>query len=57
VQLQGIPCKGAGYKAWAVGFHPDGTRWLCYRSQVAEIEGVPSQAAWLSTPCLDLHSR
>jgi hypothetical protein len=46
VRLQDIPCKGTGYKAWAVGFHPSGTLSLCYLSEVAEIDGVPCQAAW-----------
>jgi hypothetical protein len=46
VRLQGIPCKGTGYKAWAVGFHPNGRLSLCYLSEVAEIEGIPCQAAW-----------
>jgi hypothetical protein len=46
VRLQGVPCKGTGYKAWAVGFHPNGRLSLCYLSEAAVIDGVPCQAAW-----------
>ena len=46
VRLQDIPCKGTGYKAWAVGFHPNGRLAMCYLSAAADIEGVPCQGAW-----------
>jgi hypothetical protein len=46
VTLQGIPCKGTGYKAWAVTFHPSGRLAMCYLSRPAEIDGVPCQSAW-----------
>jgi hypothetical protein len=46
VMLQGVPCKGAGYKAWSVTFHPSGRLSSCYLSREAEIDGVPCQSAW-----------
>lgn len=41
LDLQGLPCKGTGYKGWAVRFHPDGRLALCFLSRDAEIDGVP----------------
>lgn len=43
--LQGIPCKGGGYKAWSVRFHPGGRLALCYLARDATIDGVPCRAA------------
>lgn len=40
VTLQGIPCKGTGYKGWSVRFHPTGALKLCFLSRDAEIGGV-----------------
>jgi len=39
--LNGIACRGDGYKAWAVRFHPDGKLALCYLRTDTEIEGIP----------------
>lgn len=39
--LQGLPCKGTGYKGWAVRFHPDGALSLCYLSREATIDALP----------------
>lgn len=41
LELQGVPCKGTGYKGWSVRFHPDGHLALCFLSRDAEIDGVP----------------
>jgi hypothetical protein len=43
--VQGIPCKGSGYKAWSVRFHPGGRLALCYLARDAMIDGVPCRAA------------
>lgn len=43
--LQGIPCKGTGYKGWAVRFHPDGRLSLCYLSREATIDSIPCKGA------------
>lgn len=43
-QLQGLPCKGTGYKGWAVRFHPDGRLALCYLSREATIDAIPCKA-------------
>lgn len=44
VVLQGIPCKGTGYKGWAVRFHPGGRLALCYLSRETRIDGVVCRA-------------
>ena len=44
VLLQGIPCKGTGYKGWAVRFHPGGRLALCYLSRETTIDGVRCRA-------------
>ncbi|MCC7001470.1 MAG: hypothetical protein IT357_04870 [Gemmatimonadaceae bacterium] len=41
VELQGLPCKGTGYKGWSVRFHADGHLALCFLSRDAEIDSVP----------------
>jgi hypothetical protein len=46
VVLQGVPCKGTGYKAWSVTFHPSGRLSSCYLSREAELDGVPCHSAW-----------
>lgn len=43
--LQGVPCRGEGYKGWAVDFHPSGALALCYLDRAAVIDGVPCAAA------------
>jgi hypothetical protein len=48
-ELQGLPCKGAGYKGWAVRFHADGKLSLCYLSREATIDGVPCRAGKFTT--------
>lgn len=40
-ELNAISCRGDGYKAWAVRFHPDGRLALCYLRTDTEIEGIP----------------
>ncbi|MCC6245977.1 MAG: hypothetical protein IT353_24300 [Gemmatimonadaceae bacterium] len=44
-EVQGIPCRGTGYKGWAVTFHDNGTLSLCYLSRSAVIDGVPCAGA------------
>ncbi len=44
--LQGLPCKGDGYKKWAVRFHASGHLALCYLSTPTVIDGVPCHSAW-----------
>jgi hypothetical protein len=39
-ELQGVPCKGTGYKGWSVRFHAGGALALCYLSREATIDGV-----------------
>lgn len=43
-ELQGIPCKGAGYKGWSVRFHPGGRLAVCFLSREATIDGIPCRA-------------
>lgn len=43
--LQGIPCRGEGYKSWAVNFHANGALALCYLDRAAIIDGVPCASA------------
>jgi hypothetical protein len=45
VTLQGVPCKGAGYKAWSVTFRPGGRLATCYLARAVELDGVPCHAA------------
>ena len=45
LDVQGIPCKGTGFKGWAVTFHPSGALSLCFLNEVATIDGVPCAAA------------
>lgn len=42
--LQGIPCRGRGYKTWHMRFHPDGHLATCFLSQETTIDGVPCRA-------------
>ena len=44
VLLQGIPCKGTGYKGWAMRYHPGGRLALCYLSRETTIDGVRCRA-------------
>lgn len=41
VELQGVPCKGTGYKGWSVRFHADGHLSLCFLSRDVVLDGVP----------------
>jgi hypothetical protein len=43
--VQGLPCKGTGFKGWAVTFHKSGALSLCFLNEVATIDGVPCAAA------------
>lgn len=43
--VQGLPCRGTGYKGWAVTFHPNGRLSLCFLDDPAVIDGVPCAAA------------
>ena len=45
-ELQGLPCKGTGYKGWAVRFHAGGALALCYLSRETTIDGVACHAGW-----------
>jgi hypothetical protein len=40
-ELNGITCRGDGYKEWSVRFHPNGQLELCYLRVDSEIEGIP----------------
>ena len=44
-EIQGVPCRGTGYKGWAVTFHDNGTLSLCYLSKSTVIDGVPCAGA------------
>lgn len=48
-QLQGLPCKGTGYKGWSVRFHPSGRLSLCYLSHEATIDGIRCRGAAFTT--------
>lgn len=39
--LSGIRCRGDGYKAWAVRFHPSGVLSLCFLRTDTVVDGVP----------------
>lgn len=39
-ELQGLPCKGTGYKGWSVRFHARGALAVCFLSRDATIDGV-----------------
>jgi hypothetical protein len=43
--VQGLPCRGTGFKGWAVTFHRSGRLSLCYLDEMAMIDGVPCAAA------------
>lgn len=43
--MQGIDCKGTGYKGWSVRFHANGRLASCYLAHEQEIDGVPCQEA------------
>jgi hypothetical protein len=43
--VQGLPCRGTGFKGWAVTFHRTGKLSLCYLDKEATINGVPCAAA------------
>jgi hypothetical protein len=43
--LQGLTCKGTGYKGWSVRFHADGSLALCYLAHAQVIDGVPCHGA------------
>jgi len=45
LSVQGLPCRGTGYKGWAVTFHPNGRLSLCYLNDPAIVDGVPCAAA------------
>jgi hypothetical protein len=43
--IQGLPCRGTGYKGWAVTFHANGALALCFLEELTTIDGVPCAAA------------
>ena len=43
--VQGLPCRGTGYKGWAVTFYPNGALSLCFLDEVTTIDGVPCASA------------
>jgi hypothetical protein len=43
-ELQGLPCKGTGYKGWSVRFHADGKLALCFLARETTIDGIPCRA-------------
>lgn len=49
VTLQGVPCKGSGYKGWSVRFHESGALKLCYLAREATIDGVRCRRAGFVT--------
>jgi hypothetical protein len=48
-ELQGLQCKGSGYKGWAVRFYHTGQLSLCYPAIEQEIDGVPCRGAGFIT--------
>jgi hypothetical protein len=48
-ELQGLRCKGTGYKGWAVRFFHTGQLSLCYPAIELEIDGVPCRGAGFIT--------
>jgi hypothetical protein len=47
--VQGVPCKGTGYKGWSVRFHADGALSLCYLSRAWTVDGIACRAAAFTT--------
>lgn len=43
--LQGLRCKGSGYKGWAVRFYPTGPLRLCYPATEQTLDGVVCRSA------------
>ena len=44
--IQGVPCRGDGYKTWSTDLYPDGRLRACFLSREAIIDGVPCRSAW-----------
>jgi hypothetical protein len=42
--LQGLPCKGTGYKGWSVRFLAGGALASCFLTREHTIDGVPCRA-------------
>lgn len=45
MSVQGLPCRGTGFKGWSVTFHRSGRLSFCYLEVMATIDGVPCAAA------------
>ena len=43
--VQGLPCRGTGYKGWSVTFYPSGALSQCFLDKVTDIDGVPCASA------------
>jgi hypothetical protein len=48
-ELDGVPCKGAGYKRWSVAFHPSGRLKGCFPARPVTIQGHRCRAAAFGT--------
>ena len=44
-ELQGVSCKGAGYKGWSTEFYRSGALKLCYPAREMTVDGVPCRKA------------
>lgn len=42
--LQGLSCKGTGYKGWSVRFHTGGALSVCFLARDAAVDGIPCMA-------------
>lgn len=45
-EIQGVPCRGDGYKTWATDLYPSGRLRRCFLSRAAEVDGVPCRSSW-----------
>ena len=45
-EIQGVPCRGDGYKTWSTDLFPDGQLQRCFLSKGAAIDGVPCRNSW-----------
>jgi hypothetical protein len=43
-RVDGVLCKGSGYKEWVTTFHEDGSLATCYMPETTTIDGVPCRA-------------
>ena len=45
-ELQGLRCRGTGFRGWAVRFHDSGRLALCYLAHDTVIDDIPCHGAW-----------